>query len=223
MNEQTRPSTIPDQLITLSKQAGKIRSELESNKLKLPKNTSDDLHNLETTLSLIGEKIEAFQKEHSNLSALANVGQVINSSLELDEVLTIVMDNIVRLTKAERGFLMLRDEKGVMVTRMGRNWEMESINSSELTVSKSVVGRVIESGEPLITTNAQEDQRFMGQESIVAFNLRSILCVPLKVKNDLIGVIYADNRIRTGIFAESERNLLVAFAHQAAVAIENAR
>ncbi|MBK8618491.1 MAG: GAF domain-containing protein [Anaerolineales bacterium] len=223
MNEQTRPSTIPDQLITLSKQAGKIRSELESNKLKLPKNTSDDLHNLETTLSLIGEKIEAFQKEHSNLSALANVGQVINSSLELDEVLTIVMDNIVRLTKAERGFLMLRDEKGVMVTRMGRNWEMESINSSELTVSKSVVGRVIESGEPLITTNAQEDQRFMGQESIVAFNLRSILCVPLKVKNDLIGVIYADNRIRTGIFAESERNLLVAFANQAAVAIENAR
>jgi PAS domain S-box-containing protein len=57
----------------------------------------------------------------------------------------------------------------------------------------------------------------------VAFNLRSILCVPLKEKNDLIGVIYADNRIRTGIFAESERNLLVAFANQAAVAIENAR
>ena len=133
------------------------------------------------------------------------------------------MDNIVRLTKAERGFLMLRDEQGEMVTSMGRNWEMESINSSELTVSRSVVGRVIETGEPLITTNAQEDQRFMGQESIVAFNLRSILCVPLKVKNDLIGVIYADNRIRTGIFAESERNLLVAFANQAAVAIENAR
>jgi PAS domain S-box-containing protein len=57
----------------------------------------------------------------------------------------------------------------------------------------------------------------------VAFNLRSILCVPLKVKNELIGVIYADNRIRTGIFAESERDLLLAFANQAAVAIENAR
>ena len=223
MNEQTRPTTIPDQLFTLGMQAGKIRSELEASKLKLPKNISEDLRNLESTLALIGEKIEAFQKEHSNMLALANVGQVINSSLELDEVLTIVMDNIVRLTKAERGFLMLRDEKGEMVTRMGRNWEMESINPSELTVSKSVVGRVINTGEPLVTTNAQEDQRFMGQESIVAFNLRSILCVPLKVKNELIGVIYADNRIRTGIFAESERNLLVAFANQAAVAIENAR
>lgn len=204
-------------------QAGKIRSELEASRLKLPKNVTDDLFNLESTLSQLGEKIESFQREHNNLSALANIGQVINSSLELDEVLTIVMDHIVRLTKAERGFLMLRDDKGEMAIRMGRNWEMESVNSSELTVSRSVVARVIDSGEPIITTNAQEDQRFLGQESIVAFNLRSILCVPLKVKNDLIGVIYADNRIRTGIFADSERNLLVAFANQAAVALDNAR
>ncbi len=223
MDEKTRPTTIPDQLLTLGMQAGKVRAELESAKLKLPKNTSSDLYHLEITLSQISEKIETFQREYNNLLALANMGQVINSSLEIDEVLTIVMDNIVRLTKAERGFLMLRNEEGNMVTSMGRNWEMESINSSELTVSKSVVGRVISTGEPLVTTNAQEDQRFMGQESIVAFNLRSILCVPLKVKNDLIGVIYADNRIRAGIFAESERNLLVAFANQAAVAIENAR
>lgn len=223
MNEQTRPTTIPDQIQTLGMQAGKIRAELEAAKLKLPKSAVDGLYNLEITLGQISEKIEAFQREHNNLIALANIGQVINSSLELDEVLTIVMDNIVRLTKAERGFLMLRDEKGEMVIRTGRNWEMESVNSSELTVSRSVVGRVIETGEPIVTTNAQEDQRFIGQESIVAFNLRSILCVPLKVKNDLIGVIYADNRIRAGIFAESERNLLVAFANQAAVAIENAR
>jgi len=223
MNENTIPTTVRDQLIALSQQAGKVHSELDASKLKLPKNTNDDLNNLETSLKKIGEKIDAFQREHNNMLALADVGQVINSSLELDEVLRIVMDNIVRLTKAERGFLMLRDETGEMVIRMGRNWEMESINSSELTVSRSVVGRVIETGEPIVTTNAQEDKRFVGQESIVAFNLRSILCVPLKVKNDLIGVIYADNRIRTGIFAESEKDLLDAFANQAAVAIENAR
>ncbi len=79
------------------------------------------------------------------------------------------------------------------------------------------------SGEAILTTNAQQDPRLSGQESIIAFNLRSILCVPLKVKNDLIGVIYADNRIRSGIFTETERDLLSAFANQAAVAIENAR
>ena len=82
---------------------------------------------------------------------------------------------------------------------------------------------MIESGEAIVTTNAQQDQRFSGQASVVALNLRSILCVPLKVKNDLTGVIYADNRIRTGMFGETERDLLTAFANQAAVAIENAR
>jgi len=223
MNDYTRPTTVHDQIQSLGIQAGKIRADLQSAKSKLPGGLLDHLSSLETSLSRIAEKIEAFETEHSNLMALANVGQVVNSSLELDEVLRIVMDNIVRLTRAERGFLMLRDEKGQMVTSMARNWEKESINQSELTVSRTIVQRVTDTGEPVVTTNAQEDHRFQGQESIVAFNLRSILCVPLKVKGEIIGVIYADNRIRTGIFAESERDLLVAFANQAAVAIENAR
>lgn len=214
---------VHDQLLALSVLAGKVSTDLESHKLKLPKNTADDLKYLQTTLEQVSGKIEVFQREHSNMLALAEIGQVINSSLELDEVLRIVMDNIVRLTKAERGFLMLRDENGEMIARTARNWEMESINSSEKNVSRTVVQRVIDTGESIVTTNAQEDQRFVGQESIVAFNLRSILCVPLKVKNDLIGVIYADNRIRTGIFTDSEKDLLEAFANQAAVAIENAR
>lgn len=219
----TRPSTIHDQLLALSALAGKTRTDLSTSKLNFPKETTDNLHHLQVTLEQVSEKIEVFQNEHSNMMALAQIGQVINSSLELDEVLRIVMDNIVRLTKAERGFMMLRDENGEMVARMARNWEMESINSAEKNVSRTVVQRVIDSGESIVTTNAQEDQRFVGQESIVAFNLRSILCVPLKVKNDLIGVIYADNRIRAGIFAETEKDLLEAFANQAAVAIDNAR
>lgn len=97
---------------------------------------------------------------------------------------------------------------------MARNWEQESIKSSEAATSRTIVQRVIETGDPILTTYAQEDQRFSGHESIVALNLRSILCIPLKVKNDLIGVIYAYNRIRTGIFAESERDLLAAFSNQ---------
>ncbi len=189
----------------------------------LPANTIEDLNNLADTLNRIGDKIQEFEAEKSNSMALAKIGGVVNSSLELDEVLRIVMDNIVRLTRAERGFLMLRNEKGEMVTRVARNWEQESIKSSEAATSRTIIQQVIDSGEPVITTNAQEDQRFVGQESIVALNLRSILCVPLKVKNDLIGAIYADNRIRSGIFAETERDLLVDFSNQAAVAIDNAR
>jgi PAS domain S-box-containing protein len=181
------------------------------------------LTSLEATLIRIGNQVRDFEKEHRNLSALAEIGQVVNSSLELDDVLRIVMDNIVRLTHAERGFLMLRENNGEMVTYIARDWDKETINPSELTVSRTVIQRVIDTGEPLLTTNAQDDQRLAGQESIIAFNLRSILCVPLKVKNDLIGVIYADNRVRSGIFSDTELSLLTAFANQAAVALDNAR
>jgi hypothetical protein len=135
MTKETHPSTVRDQIQTLSMQAGKVRSELEASKVKLPKATIDDLNNLQSMLGQMGEKIKAFQYEHNNMLALANVGQAVNSSLELDEVLRIVMDNIVSLTKAERGFLMLRDEKGEMVTRVARNWEKESINSSSAALS----------------------------------------------------------------------------------------
>jgi PAS domain S-box-containing protein len=133
------------------------------------------------------------------------------------------MDTIIRLTEAERGFLMLRDERGEMTIRIARNWEQESINQSESSISRTVVQRVIDSGEAVLTTNAREDPRFGGQESIIAFNLRSILCVPLKLKAEMIGVIYTDNRIRSGIFSESDRDLLLSFADQAAVSIDNAR
>jgi PAS domain S-box-containing protein len=156
-------------------------------------------------------------------SALTDVIQAINSSLDLDEVLRIVMDNIIRLMKAERGFLMLRNEDGSFVTHIARNWEKESIDSSEFAVSRTIIERVVSDGQPVITTNAQEDPRFGGQESIIIYNLRSILCVPLKVKGELTGVIYVDNRIHTGIFSESERELLTTFANHAAVALENAR
>lgn len=222
-DELTRPRTMHDQLSALAVVAGKIHTDLRHSSSKLPKDILEQLTHLQSTLEATGAKMESFQREHSNMLALVKTGQVINSSLELDEVLRIVMDTIVQLTKAERGFLMLRNESGEMTARIARNYEMESINSAEKNVSSSVVQRVIDTGESVVTTNAQEDKRFVGQESIVAFNLRSILCVPLKVKNDLIGVIYADNRIRAGIFSEAEKDLLEAFANQAAVAIENAR
>ncbi|NCT22350.1 single-stranded DNA-binding protein, partial [bacterium] len=152
-----------------------------------------------------------------------NISQMVNSSLEVDEVLRIAMDTVIRMINAERGFLMLRDSDNEMIIRTARNWEQESINSKESSTSRTIITRVIESGESILTTDAQEDPRFGAQESIIAHNMRSILCVPLKVKNELIGVIYADNRIRSGIFTEASRNVLATFANQVAIAIENAR
>jgi len=217
---KTKPISINDQIVAITKQAGKVRQELEAKK---DKDLVKSLKDLEGSLTRISEILVPFEQRFSNLQALAGIGQVVNSTLEVDEVLQIVMDTIVRLTEAERGFLMLRNEEGEMETRIARNWEQESINKSEFAISRTIIERVIEGGEAVLTTNAREDPRFGGQESIIAFNLRSILCVPLMVKTDLIGVIYTDNRIRSGIFSESDRDLLLAFANQAAVSIDNAR
>jgi adenylate cyclase len=223
MNDHNNnPATVHERLAALGRQAELVRAKLRNN-ATLPREVLENLTDLENTLVDLSHTMEAFESEHGNLQALAGIGQVVNSTLELDSVLQTVMDTIVRLTRAERGFLMLRDEKGEMETRIARNWEQESINPGEFAVSRTIIQRVIEAGEPVLTTNAQEDPRFGDQESVVAYNLRSILCVPLKVKNELIGVIYADNRIRSGIFSENERDLLTAFGNQAAVAIDNAR
>ena len=217
---KTKRVSINDQLIAVTQQAAKLRSSLDA---KAAAEAIDGLKTLENSLERISESLIPFEQRYSHLQALAGIGQVVNSTLEIDEVLQIVMDTIIRLTEAERGFLMLRDERGEMAIRIARNWEQESINQNESSISRTIVQKVIDLGEAILTTNAREDQRFSGQESVIVFNLRSILCVPLMVKTELIGVIYTDNRIRTGIFSESDRDLLIAFANQAAVAIENAR
>ncbi|MCH7481004.1 MAG: GAF domain-containing protein [Chloroflexi bacterium] len=211
------------QVVQLGRLAASVNLILREKESTLPSSVVDGLKQLAKGLTTISKQMSQQEEDITNLMALADIGQVINSSLELNEVLKIVMDTIVRLTGAERGFLMLKDEEGELKIRIARNWEQESLESDEFAISSTIVNRVTTDREPVLTTNAQEDPRFGGQESIVAYNLRSILCVPLMVKDDITGVIYADNRVRTGLFADAEKDLLVAFANQAAVALENAR
>jgi PAS domain S-box-containing protein len=168
--------------------------------------------------------VDTLAREREALRALYEIGQAVNSTLDLDQVLNQVMDHIIELTGAERGFLMLReDEAGKLEFRVARNVERETIDSSSFEVSRTIIDQVATEGAAVVTTNAQADPRFAAQESIVAYSLRSILCVPLRVRDRITGVIYADNRIKTGLFSDSDRDLLAAFANQSALAIENAR
>lgn len=175
------------------------------------------------TLQNLERRMRAQAKEREQMRALQDIGAALNSSLDPAEVLNVVMDSMIQITGAERGFLMLiDDDTGDLDVQAARNINRETISDST-EVSSTVMRTVFETGEPLVTTNAQEDARFSGQQSIINYNLRSILCVPLKLREDIIGVVYADNRIASGIFGDTDRDLLASFAHQAAVAIENAR
>ena len=168
--------------------------------------------------------VDALARERQALQALYEVGQAVNSTLELSDVLNHVMDRIIQLTGAERSFLMLKDETtGELDVRVARNVDRATLRHSEFAVSWTIVEQVAKEGRPIATTNAQADPRFAAQESVVAYSLRSILCVPLLARDQVTGVIYADNRIRTGLFNERDRDMLAAFANQAALAIENAR
>lgn len=161
--------------------------------------------------------------ELEHLETLYHITRRINSSLELNEVLNEVMDRVIEVTGAERGFLMLRDDEGELAFNVARGLNQEDLTDPEFQVSKTIVGVVEEKREPLLTNNAQYDDRFNQEGSIVGLRLRSILCVPIMVKTKMIGVVYVDNRLQTGIFGNSDRDLLAAFASQAGVAIENAR
>ncbi|MBV6393795.1 MAG: hypothetical protein KPEEDBHJ_03039 [Anaerolineales bacterium] len=165
-----------------------------------------------------------FHIERERMEALAGVGSVINSSLGRERVLNEVMDTLIALMKAEHGFLMLKDAaSGDFHVETARHTEHRRVTEDDSAFSRSIVRRVLEKGEAILTTNAREDPRFEQQASVAALNLLSILCAPLKVKDDLIGAIYVDNRAKSGIFHNEELGLISTFANQAAVAIDNAR
>jgi putative nucleotidyltransferase with HDIG domain len=183
-----------------------------------------DITRVTQSLLLLEQSVgDQMKLNQSQLRALMSVGQVINSSLGLRRVLEEVMDSLISLLHAERGFLMLRESTGELAVQIARGIAHINLDEEAFKVSKTVVKKVVDSGAPVLTTNAQADPRFDAQMSVAAYQLRSILCAPLKLKNDLIGVLYVDNRAHAGIFKDHDLELISAFADQAAVAIDSAR
>jgi transcriptional regulator with GAF, ATPase, and Fis domain len=168
----------------------------------------------------------------SNLSArrlmqfqeLITTSALLTSSLEFEQVMEKVLDSVIKLTGAERVYLMLKhgDDPELKV-QIARNAQRHTLSTEDVTFSRGIIQTVIEARAPLITTNAQSDERFSGMQSVIVNELRSIIIVPMFLKEQLIGVLYADNRIEQGVFNQEMTSILAAFANQAAIAISNAR
>ncbi|MDY7041929.1 MAG: GAF domain-containing protein, partial [Chloroflexota bacterium] len=164
------------------------------------------------------------QQELEERTTLNELTQAISSTLDLDVVLDTVMAETIRVTGAERGCLLLRDPTtGELVFRAARNLDERIIDSESFEISRTVAERVATEGVPVLTVNAKEDPRFGQRTSVIAYGLRSILCVPLIAKGEIIGAIYVDNRLKTGQFTERNLELLTNIATQAAMAIRNAQ
>jgi|GEM_PF-99624 len=161
-------------------------------------------------------------------ATLHEVMRVINSTLDLDEVLDATMDMALERIGAERGMVVLADaltgELDVAVARNISRGENERSNGTEQRqLSESVVRRVLSSGEPILAVDAISDSRFAGAESIIASHILSILCVPLEIRDRKAGAIYVDHCHTRHLFSRTDLEFLQAFADGAAVAIDNAR
>lgn len=145
--------------------------------------------------------------------------------MELEKLLEIVLDKILEVTRFERGFILLLDERGRPTERMRRSRAREAgaFDRAAADFSGSIVRRVAQSGESVAVTDIADDAALRDQKSIVALGLRSVMCVPMRRHGRVTGIIYVDSRR----LAEEERAgdlaLLEALAAQAAIGIENAR
>lgn len=201
------------------------RDMLRQRGVNLPSGSLDSLRSLKKRLDLLEKTMADSHQELRSLRALADTTALINSAQKTDEVLNQVMDTVIALTGAERGYIVLKNaDTGELEFRIARGMEQSTLDSSQgMIVSKTIVNMVADTGEPVLTDNASQDSRYDSQESIVGLQLRSILAVPLKVRDEILGVVYCDNRFLQGLFKQTELNVLTAFSNQAAVALENAR
>ena len=163
-------------------------------------------------------------RDREQVAALAKSAEGLNSTLDIDGVLNQAMHMLVELTGAERAFFMFKGEDSEeMEIRISHNIDRDELEGSSFAISRTIVQSVVDSGEPVVTTNAAADPRFSDQESVALHSLRSIICVPIRMHQVVEGVIYADNRIQTDIFTGADRDFTATFANQAAAALENAR
>jgi two-component system NtrC family sensor kinase len=169
------------------------------------------------------EKIRQSSFQDQSLRKLLEISNAMNSNLKLDRLLAYVMDQVIEMTKAEYGYLIFLKEDGGLEFRVAHNLAKEEIESAEFEISRSVIREVIENQKTVFLQNASQEERFKNKHSILDLQLKSILSVPLKIKQKLLGLIYLENRSIIGMFTRDHAELLEVFANQAATAIENAQ
>ncbi len=169
------------------------------------------------------QKTAEIKRTYEILSILAKISQSLISIQSLDEVLHLVMNNIFENLPVERGFLMLYDESGVNLIPKVIKYKNEKYEKQAITISKTIVDKVVKDRVSILTLDAKSDPRFQGGDSIILHNIQSAMCVPISRKEKVIGVIFVDSMSRTQKMTTEDLELLTALANYAAIAIEQSR
>ncbi|HEX8436474.1 sigma 54-interacting transcriptional regulator [Archangium sp.] len=138
-----------------------------------------------------------------------------------DELLESLLDEAIEVTRADKGFLILR-ENGELRVKVARNVTRENLIDAEERVSDSIVEKVVRSRKPLIVSDALDDPEFKASKSVVNLQLLSVMCVPLVRHDELFGVLYVGNDRLVNRFEPKSLDMLTIFAAQALLLIQNA-
>ena len=181
---------------------------------------------LEEALSEQEKMVEAYKSLKSEkLAAAVEIGSIVNSTLNLAEVLGLIMRYVNRVTNSMASSLMLLDERtGELVLSVPTGPKAAKLTDMRIPASEGIAGWVVEHGQPVLVPDVKKDERFYKEvDRVSRFKTKSIVCVPLKAKTKLIGVLEVMNKVDGTAFTEEDVVLMSIFAYQAAMAIENAR
>ncbi len=165
--------------------------------------------------------IKKLSRAYRRLDALYKATQIMSSADNLDTRLAQVLDLVIEVIGAERGFILLKDEsRNTLVTKVARSMStgLEATSPSMGIASKAAI-----EGEPVLMMDRSADVEFGSRESIVARKITSAMCVPLRVEDRILGSIYIDTIKKKGFFDEEDLELFCSMANQIAFAIENAK
>jgi adenylate cyclase len=154
------------------------------------------------------------------LRSLSDLARTLLSARSGD-VQSLVLDALFEHLAAERGFIMLFDESGRLRPVVVKHRDERDIDGA-ITVSKTIVDRVVKERVAILTSDARTDARFADARSVRTFRIRSAMCAPLWRGDSVIGIVHVDSPVHAGVFTVGDLDLLTAMANYAAVAIEQA-
>jgi len=169
------------------------------------------------------------------LNVFLEAARKLNSANVLGDVLQTLLEFSLRLTKAERGFVFLRQPTGELRLAAGRDKNGDVIDDDS-TISKSVLRDAVKSASEFLVTDTTESEKLSGRESVVAQNLKSVICIPLRRANiqgnageeakagaqELLGVLYLDSHFLAGKLSSVNHDILRTIANGAAALVDNA-
>jgi len=166
-------------------------------------------------------------RARSNVQVMYRTSLAVSHTLDIDELLGRVLQLVFEWVEADRGCIMLLDPETKELTTKARR-DRRAGDTGSMAISRTILDYVLSNREGVLTSDAQDDDRFASGNSVVRTGVREAICVPLQGRYDIVGVIYVDTTTPLAEAVESGRRfgddhlkLMIAIAHQAALAVED--